>query len=213
MEKSGKKKLVEYSCADFAALLSSKAPVPGGGGAAALTGALGAALCAMAGSLTLGKPKYAAFEGDLRRMLEDAEGIRRRLLELVDEDAAAFAPLAEAYSLPKDDPERAKVLERASLCACEAPLAMMRQIGRAIELLSEMLEKGSALLLSDVGCGALLCKAALESASLNVFVNTASLPKEMARPLEEEAEGLLETYAPIARRVAEEVFRRVRKEE
>ena len=154
-----KEKLVEKSCADFAAVLASKAPVPGGGGAAALVGALGTALCSMVGNLTVGRKKYAAVEADIRSALKQAEKVQAELLELVDKDAEAFEPLSRAYSISKDDPTREVTLENATRSACQAPLEMMCAICKAIELLEEMLEKGSVTLVSDVGCGALCCGA------------------------------------------------------
>ena len=206
-------KLSEQSCKDFAALLSSKAPVPGGGGAAALAGALGVALCSMVGNFTTGKKKYAAYEEDVQRMLQAGEVLRGRLLALVDADAEAFEPLSQAYAIPKDDPSRATVLEEATLNACKAPLEMVVCCGEALMLLEEMLEKGSRLLLSDVGCGALLCKAAMESAALNVFVNTGSLAdRTVAAEMERQVDAALEQYLPVADRIAKAVAAFIRKE-
>ena len=203
--------LVERSCVDFAEVLASKAPVPGGGGAAALVGALGAALCSMVGNLTVGRKKYAAYEEDLKRMLADGETVRSKLLALVDADAENFAPLAKAYSIPKDDPTRAEVLEKVTVAACDAPMEMMRWTCKAVDLLAEMLDKGSVTLVSDVGCGALCCEAALESASMNVFVNTKTLQdREVAGELESEADEMLRVYGVKVRQVADEVTRRLR---
>lgn len=206
-------KLTDQSCTDFAALLASKASVPGGGGAAALAGALGVALCSMVGNFTTGKKKYAAYEEDVQRMLQAGEALRGRLLALVEADAEAFEPLSRAYAIPKDDPNRAAVLEEATRNACKAPLEMVLCCGEALELLEEMLEKGSRLLLSDVGCGALLCKAALESAALNVFVNTGTLAdRAAAAELERQVDAALERYLPMADRIAKAVAAFVRKE-
>ena len=170
------KAITELSCGEFTEALASKAPVPGGGGAAAMLGALSAALCEMAGNLTVGKKKYADVEGDVRLLVDRAECLRLRFLALIGEDAAAFAPLAAAYAIPRSDPDCETTLRGATLRACEAPLEMMRCACEAVELLAEMREKGSRLLLSDVGCGAAIAGAALESAALNVFVNTRLLP-------------------------------------
>ena len=119
-------KMIEKSCADFAAVLASKAPVPGGGGAAALVGALGTALCSMVGNLTVGRKKYAQYEADVKRMLEKGAAVQERLLDLVDKDAEAFEPLSKAYSIPKDDPKHDETLEAATKFACEAPVEMMK---------------------------------------------------------------------------------------
>ena len=204
-------KMIEKSCADFAAVLASKAPVPGGGGAAALVGALGTALCSMVGNLTVGRKKYAQYEADVKRMLEKGAAVQERLLDLVDKDAEAFEPLSKAYSIPKDDPKHDETLEVATKFACEAPVEMMKACCEAIELLEEMLEKGSVTLVSDVGCGALCCAAALESASMNIFVNTKTLlDREAAAKLDDQADAMLREYMPRARKVADEVNRRLR---
>lgn len=205
--------LTTRSCGDFAAALASRTSVPGGGGAAAMAGALGIALCSMAGNFTAGKKKFAAVEGDVQRILAEAEALRIRLLELVDADADAFEPLGRAYAIPKEDPSRAQILEEAAQNACKAPLEMVHCCGKALLLLEEMLEKGSKLLISDVGCGALLCKAAMESAAMNVFVNTATLrDRETARQLEQQADDALRTYLPMADAIAASVTAYLRKE-
>lgn len=206
-------KMMEKSCREFSEILASKAPVPGGGGVSALVGALGIALGSMAGNLTLGRKKYAAVEGDIRRMLAEGETIRTRLLELAQEDAAAFEPLSKAYSIPKDAPDHDAVLEAATLAACRAPMEMMEQTCRAIGLLEEMLEKGSVLLVSDVGCGASCCRAALESASLNIFINTKTLKdRSAAQDLNGRADGMLREFLPRAEAIVETVVRRLRPE-
>ncbi len=199
------------SCKEFAAALASKAPVPGGGGASAMVGALGVALCEMVGNLTRGRKKYAAVEADVCAMLDKAERLRARLLALIEQDARAFEPLAAAYSIPKDDPARGATMERASLDACKAPLDMMRCCAQAIELLDEMRQKGNTGLLSDVGCGALFCKAALAGASMNIYINLRSIENaETAAALKSETDGLLETYGALADKIGEAVFERLK---
>lgn len=204
-------KMMEKSCQEFATLLAAKESVPGGGGAAAYVGALGAALCSMVGNFTTGKKAYADVEVDVQSMIYRAGKVRERLLELVDEDAEAFYPLSRAYGIPKDDPTRATVLEETTKAACVAPMEMMRQICRSIDLLEEMGQKGSKMLVSDVGCGALLARAALEAASMNVFINTKSLQdRDHALMLEAECDAMLATYGPKAEAVAADVMMRVR---
>lgn len=205
-------RLTDRSCGDFAQVLASKESVPGGGGAAALAGALGVALCQMAGNFTLGKKKYADVQEDIERNLNEAETLRIRLVDLVEEDAKAFFPLSKAYSIPKDDPNREKILEEATLNACKAPMEMLETLSRAMELLEEMLSIGTKMLVSDVGCGAIICKAAMESAAMNVFINTGSLKdREMANRLETRADELLEVSTRKADRIACEVTRQIRK--
>lgn len=205
------KSLVQIPCAEFVESLAAREPVPGGGGAAAMAGALGAALGAMVGNYTTGKRAYAAVEDDVRRMLDELLDVRMRLVALVDEDAEAFFPLSRAYALPKDDPAREATLEECTKWACSAPLEMMRQCCRAIDLLQEMGDKGSRMLRSDVGCGALLCRAALEAASLNVFVNTRTLrDRAFAEHTEAECDAMLATYVPRAEACARAVLAQVR---
>ena len=199
-------KLSEKSCCEFAKVLSTKAPVPGGGGAAALCGALAAALCSMVASITSGRKKYARYEDDIQRTIEETEKIRQHLIKLIDEDAAGFEPLQKAYSMPKDDPGRAQVMEKASLDACRAPIEMMRDIAKVIDLLEEMRIKGSVTVRSDAGCGALLAGAALESASMNIYINTKHISCEKARSFEKEADGILDEYIPKARESAKLVM-------
>jgi len=204
-------RLTDRSCAGFAEVLAAKESVPGGGGAAALVGALGIALCSMVGNFTTGKKTYVAVENDVQRMLAEAEAVRIKLIDLVQQDADAFYPLSQAYAIPRDDPKRAQVLEEATKHACAAPVEMMRQICRAIALLEEMGEKGSRMLVSDVGCGALLCRAALEAASMNVFVNTKTLAdRQFAQETEAECDAMLDEYIARAEACAASVMKRIR---
>ena len=204
-------KLTEKSCAEFAEVLASNSSVPGGGGAAALVGTLGIALCSMVGNFTVGKKKYAAVEDDVKAMLIKAESLRLHFLALVEADAEAFEPLSRAYAIPKDDPTRDEVLEKATLGACGAPAEMVKYCGEAIELLEEMRGKGSVMLISDVGCGALLCHAAMEAAAMNVFINTKSLKdREKAESIEAEVDSLLSKYLPLADEIAASVTHQIR---
>lgn len=199
--------LTEKTCRDFTAALAANQPVPGGGGASAMVGALAAALCAMAGNYTVGKKKYADVEEDVREMLTECEELRLRLLNLIEADADAFEPLSKAYSIPKDDPEREDKLEEATLNAIKAPLAMMDACADVIELLDEMLEKCNHMMISDVACGAILAGAAMKAASLNVYVNTRTLRDRLkASEYEMTADRLLEDYLPMAEVISEEVI-------
>lgn len=201
----------ELSTKEFTDILASKAPVPGGGGASALAGAIGTALGSMVGNLTVGKKKYAAVEADVVAIMEEAESIRAKLLKLMDEDAIVFEPLAKAYGIPKEDPQRAEIMENALKLASTVPMDIMRTACRAIELHTELGNKGSALAISDVGVGVVCCKAALQGASLNVFINTKSMiDREYATELEAEADGLLKKYCAMADEVYSSVVDRLR---
>lgn len=159
------------------------------------------------------KEKYAAVEADIQRILADAETLRGELLAQIDGDAAAFAPLAKAYSIPKDDPSSAETLESALHAACAAPLEIMRLAARAIELHAELADKGSALAISDVGVGALLCRSSLLGASLNVFINTRLMTdRACAEKFNAAADALIEKYVPMADAASGKVTARLRAE-
>lgn len=192
-------KLIEKNCAGFAEALASGEPVPGGGGASALAGVLGASLASMVCNLTAGKKKYAEFEEDIQAILAEADSLRNALLELVDGDAEAFEPLSRAYSIPKDEPGRDAVMEAALKTAAKPPLEIMRLSARAIELHAQLVIKGSRLMISDVGVGAACCRSALQGAALSVYINTASmLDRNCAGEMEREAEELLNKYEAMA---------------
>ena len=187
------------SCREFADILASKEPVPGGGGAAAYVGALGSALCTMVGNYTVGKKKYADVEDEVKALMAEAIDIQHKLVELAEADADAFEPLSKAYGIPKDDPTRDEVMENCLRNAVAAPAEMVRQSARAIELHDRMGQIGSKLMLSDVGTGVLLCKAALLGAALNVKVNTKIMKdREYAMNLNAEIDGLCEKYSALA---------------
>lgn len=199
-------------CDQFAKELASKSSVPGGGGASAYVGALGVALAQMVCNFTIGKERYADVEDDIVHINAQAEEIRTRLVALVDEDASSFEPLAEAYAIPKDDPTRTERLEEATKGAIRCPLEVMRLSCKAIELLEETQVKGSVMLVSDVGCGATICRAALEAAAMNVLVNTSALHRSsFAKEIEDECMGMLSEYVPRANAVVLSIENALRK--
>ncbi|MCC8122868.1 MAG: cyclodeaminase/cyclohydrolase family protein [Oscillospiraceae bacterium] len=191
------------SCEVFLDALASKAPVPGGGGAAALVGAVGAALGSMVGNLTVGKQKYADVEEQIIALNGHAEALRHRLTALVDKDAQAFEPLSKAYALPaqtKEERERkARITEHALLDACRVPLEIMGTICEVIVLHKDYAKIGTAIAISDVGVGVACCRAALLGASLNVFINTKSMTdRTKAIALNGDAQAMLSQYIPLA---------------
>ena len=189
----------DQSLSHFAADLASKSPTPGGGGASAMVGALGAALASMVGNLTTGKKKYAQYEEDIQRILKDAQELRLALLDCIAEDAACFEPFSKVYGLPKDDPTREKLMEEALRLACTAPLHIMELAARAIDLHAELAVKGSSLMLSDVGVGVLCCKTALLGASLNVYMNAGLMQdRSYAQNLLSQTEGLIKKHSNLA---------------
>ena len=133
--------------------------------------------------------------------------MQRKLLDLVAQDAVCFEPLAKAYGIPKDDPDRDRILEEATLTACSVPMEIMETCCEAIDVIKTFADKVSRLAVSDAGCGAACCKAALMSASLNVFINTKSMKnREKAEELNDKANGMLDQYCALA----DEIFAAVR---
>ena len=196
----------EQSIEEFVSVLASKAPVPGGGGASALVGAVGAALGSMVGALTLGKKRYADVEADMLRLQNDADALQKELLELIQKDAEAFEPLSRAYGLPAETPgqkaEKTIIMEAALKKACTAPLEIMRKCAAMIKLHEEYAAKGSRLAISDAGTGVIFCKAALYGASLNVYINTAAMTdRGYAQGINQETDALLAEYGPLADRI------------
>ena len=195
------------TCREFVKVLASDAPAPGGGGAAALVGAIGTALGNMVGSLTVGKKKYADVQDEIIALKAKCDELQKQLLDQVEADEVNFLPLAKAYGIPKDDPTRDKVMEEATIIACSTPMKIMELCCEAIEAIKVFAEKGSRLAVSDAGCGAVCCKAALQSASLNVFINTKSLKnREVAEEMNKKANGMLDKYCAMA----DEIFATVR---
>ena len=194
------------TCRKFVEVLASNAPAPGGGGAAALVGAIGTALGNMVGSLTVVKKKYAGVEAEIVALKERCDALQTELLDQVEADDKGFVPLAKAYGIPKDDPNRAAILEEATITACAVPLHIMELCCQAIECIDVFAAKGSRLAVSDAGCGAVCCKAALQAASLNVFINTKSLQnREAAEEMNAKANEMLDKYCAMADRIFRDV--------
>ncbi len=199
---------------EYMDILASKESVPGGGGASAVAGAMAAALGSMVCNLTIGKKKFAKYESELKEMLERLESLRVCFLALSDEDAKVFLPLSKAYSISRDDPSRETIMEAALLAASQVPLDVVMKCGETIEILSELVDKSSALVISDVGVGASFAASAMMSASLNVFINTKSMKdRETANEIEEKVDAVCEKYLPISDEVFSEVMRKLRREE
>ncbi|MCI8741983.1 MAG: cyclodeaminase/cyclohydrolase family protein [Lachnospiraceae bacterium] len=191
--------------------LASKAPVPGGGGASALGGALGAALGQMVANLTVGKKRYADVEEEMQQSLTVLAGLQAEFLHLADEDARVFAPLAQAYGMPGDTPEqkaeKEQVMEERLLAASLVPLAMMEKAWEVLEILEQLEAKGSRMAVSDVGVAVQFARAAVTGAVMNVYINTKSMKnRDKAAELNRKAEKLLEDGC----RKADAVYDRVR---
>lgn len=199
--------MLSNSLDTFSAKLASAAPTPGGGGAAALAGALAIALGNMVGSLTVGKKKYADVEERIIELNGQAEVLRGKLLQQMNEDAEAFEPLSKAYGIPKDDPTRDETLEKCLHAAAEPPMNILRLSCEAMDLIAEYAEKGSRLVISDAGCAAAMAEAAIRSAALNVAINTRLMKeRDYAEKMNEELNALMAKYVPLAEETFETVY-------
>ncbi len=194
------------SCTQFVTVLPSNAPVPGGGGASALVAAIGTALGKMVASLTVGKTKYADVEEEIIALKQKCDSLQKELLDQIAADAKGFEPLAKAYGIPKDDPNRDQILEEATIVACQVPVKIMELCCEAIEAIAVFAAKGSRLAVSDAGCGAVCVKGALQAASLNVFINTKTLKnRELAEEMNRKCLGMLDKYGAMADAIFEAV--------
>lgn len=198
---------------EFTGKLASAAPTPGGGGAAALCGALAVALGSMAGKLTAGKAQFADRESALLPLIAKADALRERLLTLIEEDAAAFAPLAQAYALPKSDPERERVMEDCLYAAAQVPMEILSLSCEVIALQEQFLPLSSRLLISDVGCGTALARAAMEAAALNVLVNSRSMKdRRRAEELNRQTDAMTSTFSLRAEQLLSQVSEALRQQ-
>jgi len=191
--------------------LASGAPTPGGGSAAAIIGAMGAALLSMVCNVTIGKKGHEAVESDLKAVRDESERLRARLTSMVAEDIAAFDGLMAAYRLPKANDEeksrRAEAIQLNLRAATETPLACARACAEVVMLARRIAEKGFAGVISDAGVGVLAANSALRSAALNVYINAPALKdRAYATAAAAEVESLLDHSA----RESEAVFELVR---
>lgn len=200
---------------EFLDVLSSKEPVPGGGGASALAGALGNALGQMVANLTIGKKKYAQVEDEIKELAERMKGIQGQFTALADQDAKVFAPLAKCYSLPSGTEEekayKAEVMEARLLDASLVPMEIMEKASEMLEIMDILADKGSRMAVSDVGVGVQFIRTALLGAVMNVYINTKSMKnREKAEEMNEKAERLIREGTEAADRIYQKVLEQLR---
>ena len=199
----------DMTLADFVRQAASDAPTPGGGGVAALAGALGGAMAAMAANFTVGKPKFAEHDGLMRETLEALVPLIDSLRRAVDDDAAAFSGISEAYKLPRgDEAEKARrqeAIAAALTASMRVPLRVAEDCARAAELLPRLAETGNPNLLSDVEVAGIMLEAAARAAEVNILVNSRSLKTDEARAAEAEGRRAAARTAEVAVRVRETV--------
>lgn len=159
--------------------LAGSSSTPGGGSAAAVMGAMGAALVSMVCNLTIGKKNYAEVEADMREVLGRSENLRHRLTGMINDDVAAFNQVMAAYGMPKNSDEekarRTAAIQEALKRATQVPLSCAKVSFEVMELAKRAAEKGNVNVVSDAGVAVLAACAALKSAALNVYVNTAAI--------------------------------------
>ena len=194
------------STAAFLDELASAAPTPGGGGAAAVMGAMGAALVSMVAHLTVGKKGYEAREPDARALLAESQALRDRLMPMVADDATAFNSLMAAYRMPKatDDEraERSDAIQAGLRAATLAPLHCARAAADGVRLASRALGISHPSVISDVGVAVQASLAALRSATLNVQINVPQLKDlAFAQQTQAEVEALLAECLPLGENV------------
>lgn len=200
----------EKKICEYLEVLSSKAPVPGGGGASALAGALGNALGQMVVNLTVGKKKYAEVEEEMQEYLERLKTMQQELLHLSDRDAEVFAPLAECYCLPSATPEEKEhketIMEEKLLDASMVPVEIMEKALELLEILDVLADKGSRMAVSDVGVAVQFTRTALLGAVMNVYINTKSMKnREKAEEINQSAKRMVK----IGTSQADEIYEKV----
>ncbi len=209
------KKLAELGTAEFVDLLASDAPAPGGGSAAALEGALGAALTAMVCSLTTvgkSKEKYAEYQDFVKESQKKAADIQARFVDVMDRDTEAFNVVSAAFGMPKATDEekaaRSAAIQKGLEGCTATPFEMMELAAAALELTDSLLGKTNDSAASDLGVSALSMKAAIQGAWLNVLINIGSLKnKELAEDYRKKGEEMLAKALPLADQIYDTVVK------
>lgn len=204
-------KLAEMTVTQFAEVLASDAPAPGGGSAAALAGALGAALTAMVCRLTEGRKKYEEYRNYILEVKEKAIWLQARFIDVMDRDTEAFMVISNAYGMPKATEEekaaRSAAIQAGLVKSTETPMEMMELSAQTIALTESLLGKFNTASASDLGVGALTLRTAVQGAWLNVLINIGSLKdKELAESYRAKGQTLVDQVVSAADRIYETVL-------
>ena len=204
-------KLAEMTVTQFADVLASDAPAPGGGSTAALAGALGAALPAMVCRLTEGRKKYEEFQDYILEVKEKATRLQAQFIDVMDRDTEAFMVISNAYGMPKATDEekaaRSAAIQAGLVKSTETPMEMMELAAETIALTESLLGKFNTASASDLGVGALTLRTAVQGAWLNVLINIGSLKdKELAETYRAKGQALVDQVVAAADRVYETVL-------
>lgn len=209
------KKYLDFSLEEFAQDLGSKKSMPGGGSVAAYALNLANGLASMVANFTSGKKKYAAYQADIEKILEKCQAFHRESMDMVDRDAEAFLPLAAVYKMPSNtDEEMEAKYAQMQICltrAASVPLDLLRLSKKVLDLHEDLLEKGSIMLLSDVGVGVAMLRSAALSARINVMINIKDIDDQAyVTRTSEEVEDLVADIVKRSDYIYDEVFRRLR---
>lgn len=205
-------KLAEMQVTEFVNLMASNAPAPGGGSAAALEGALGAALTAMVCALTVGKKKYADVQELAVESQKKAEDLKARFVDVMDRDTEAFNAVSAVFAMPKDTDEqkaaRKAAMQEALKGCTKTPFEMMQLACETLELTRSLVGRLNASAASDLGCSALSLRAAIQGAWLNVLINISGIADEaFAAEYRKNGEALLAKALPLADEIYEEILK------
>lgn len=205
-------KLAEMQVTEFVNLMASDAPAPGGGSAAALEGALGAALTAMVCALTVGKKKYADVQELAVESQKKAEDLKARFVDVMDRDTEAFNAVSAVFAMPKDTDEqkaaRKAAMQEALKGCTKTPFEMMQLAYETLELTRSLVGRLNASAASDLGCSALSLRAAIQGAWLNVLINISGIADEaFAAEYRKNGEALLAKALPLADEIYEEILK------
>lgn len=205
-------KLAEMQVTEFVNLMASDAPAPGGGSAAALEGALGAALTAMVCALTVGKKKYADVQELAVESQKKAEDLKARFVDVMDRDTEAFNAVSAVFAMPKDTDEqkaaRKAAMQEALKGCTKTPFEMMQLACETLELTRSLVGRLNASAASDLGCSALSLRSAIQGAWLNVLINISGIADEaFAAEYRKNGEALLAKALPLADEIYEEILK------
>ncbi|MEG0898132.1 MAG: cyclodeaminase/cyclohydrolase family protein [Oscillospiraceae bacterium] len=205
-------KLVDMKIADFADLLSSASPAPGGGSAAALEGAIGASLTAMVASLTIGKKKYAEYDELAQETLKTAIALKNKFIDVIDRDTEAFNGMSAVFAMPKETESeksaRQDAMQSALKNCTKTPFEMMELSLAALELTSSIVGKSNKSASSDLGVSALSIKAAVQGAWLNILINIGGIKDEnFTGEYRKKGELILAKALPLADEIYDEILK------
>ncbi|MBZ4687497.1 MAG: methenyltetrahydrofolate cyclohydrolase [Clostridia bacterium] len=206
--------LVEKTVQGFTEELASESPAPGGGSVAALAGSIAASLVSMVSNLTVGKEKYQEYEDELKEVLEEAQGLRKKLLQLVDDDTDAFNRVMAAFKMPKETDEdkriRSQAIQKAFVGAAELPLGVAKCCLQAMKLSEKVIDNGNPNAASDAGVSVLMAGAGAKAAALNVEINLGAIKDEAKKKeLKESLDGVMQAIGELEKKLLGKVKEKI----